>query len=549
MDKFRFLIDLGSGYTLINTYNNELKLEVERGISDAIEAKKINGSIVLSGSLAETVYNKRTVGYKLPFKVQEYDGAFWNDLHECYVDIRGQYNRLQQNLVLENFQEFETENTPIIASIKDKFNLTDLGYDNIPILQDTTSQYLDVYSVPTALTPGDYPDNYTLEGFGSELFPKVPADSRWTPFFYVSSTGSSPNFIHQYRVRAFEFDPGDPGVYNKITFNGKPYWVKSTQAGDPNDTYTDNIISQQNQLLANVFNGILDAIDNTLSFNFALAGGGFNAAASFIGNTSEFTQENTEGLELSLEQIFNFLRKTYRCAWYIDPNDNLLKFRWRPLEYYNNTLDFSTETLNVENINFAINPLPDGELNGFLDDNRISDIYVNASFTSSFKYSKLDVRYFEKGVPTDDNIINDENGFYGDLFGLKNSTPESNKPIWSVYNTATKEFFENDALGYYLAGDGSTFGGGLYEGYAEYDRYYINNPDKTQPYNTIVGSGAYNRPIYEMEYETWLNDYVNLSLFTRLLFSNSNEGIVHSYTIDLNNGSVNFKVRFKTINL
>lgn len=541
MDKFRFSIDIGSGYNLIDVYENTLKLVVKRGVSDMIESKELTGGISFIGQLAENIYSRRTVGYKWPFKIEEYNDSTWNILHECYVDIRGEYSRLSRKLTLDSFKEFDKPETKIIAALKQKFNISDLGNTPQTVTQDASSKLLTIYSLPTSFTQTNYKTYYDIEQ--KYTSPRY-SDTRWGYFYHVGTTGTSPNLIHEYACNSFDYNPDLDG-YDKISLNGVNYWVIVTASGDPADIITDSVICKRNYTLEDTIAAISESINNIRFSN--IYGNGFSANNILIGNSSEFKNENSFDLELSLSEIFNLIRIIYCSAWYVD--DGFIKFIWKPLEFYNNTIDWTTETLNVDNVDYSDSPAPDTEFFSFIDADRTYDIYLNPSFTSSFNYSTLNVSYFEKGIPTDENVEDYSLGFYADLLALKKNDIESNKPVLISYNITNKLLFINDSRDYYLGGNALTFGGKNNERYSQYAPYYVNNPDKSQDYNDVPLLTTGTRPIYEIKYNKWLNDYSTLSLFTRILFNNNNEGILNSYEIDMNTGNALFYIRFKEINL
>lgn len=541
MDKFRYYINLGTGYNLIDVYDNKIKTVIERGESDLIESRELSGSLSFVGQLAEDIFNKRSTLYKIPFKIEEYNGTIWQTFHECYVDIRGGYQRLSRVAIITKFREFDKPETKILAQLKQTFNISELGNSPLQVLQDIVSQLLTIDSLPTSLNQTDYKTYYNIES--NYTSPRY-SDNRWKYFYHVGTTGTSPNLIHQYACNSFDFDPLLDG-YDKINLNGVNYWVIITVSGDPLDIITDSIVCEQNYGLTNTLNSICQAIDSTVNFS-ALYANGFSAVNTYIGNTSEFLNEDSEGIEISLENIFKLLRTIYSVDWYIDAG--FLKFAWKPLEYYIDTIDWSLETINVNNIDFSENK-PDLEYFSFLDKDRKYDIYVNPSLSSSFKYSTLNLSYFEKGIPTDNNIIDYSLDWYADLFALKKSEPESTKPVLIIYDYTLKTLTINDSKDYYLAGNGLTFGGKNCERFSQYNPFYVNHPDKSQAYNVATSPSNDNRPIYEIQYNKWLNDYTALSLFSRILFNNGNTGYLNKVEIDMSTGNALFYIRFKEINL
>lgn len=540
MDKFRYSIDLGSGYSLIDVYDNKLKTIIKRGVSDLIELKELTGSLSFIGQSAEDIFAKRTTAYKIPFKVEEYNGAVWQNFHECYVDIRGGYERLSRVAIISGFKEFAKPETKIIENLKESFNITALNIIRFDVLQDMSSQLLRIFSRPTTLSAFNYKQSYDIEqNWTSSSF----QDSRWSYFYYVGSTGSFPNVVYEWACNSFELNPDLDG-YDKITIAGVNSWVTQTASGDPADVTTDAIISAQNYRLNQILHAICQSIDSTVTYNDFYTSG-FSAKNIFIGNSSEFLKQDNGGIEITLASIFRCLRVNYCVDWFIE--DGFMKFRWKPLEYYIDTIDWSAETINVNNIDFAEKPNPDSEFFSFLDKDRDYDIYLNPGFSSSFNYSSFNLSYFEKGIPTDNDIEDNTVDFYADILGLKKSEPDPNKPVWVEYDFDTKVLTINDSKDHYFAGNGLTFGGKNNERYSEYNPFYVNNPDKSQEYNTTNILNADNRPIYEIQYNKWLNNYTDLSLFSRILFNNGNTGYLNQVDIDMDTGNAIFYIRFKEI--
>lgn len=542
MDKFRFSIDIGSGYSLIDVYDNTLKLTIKRGVTDMVTSKELTGNISFIGDLAETVFNKRLTSYFLPFKIEEYNGTVWSVLHECNADARGEYNRLSRKITLSSFVEEGGYVSDVLSFLKTKFNLKELISIPSTITYNAESRLLNIFSLPTDVSESIYRTVYTIDNTFNN--PNV-FDDRFKFFYYVGTTGTSPNLIHEYACQHFDYDPGFIVGFNQILYQGKSVWTKVTNVGDPqvtlNNTYSTNAYQ-----LTDILNRIMISIGFPLTYTrFGMDF--LNSDNIYICDTSEILGENIEGLELSLEDIFNFIRINYAADWYMDVFE--LKFKFNPLAFYDNTIDWTTDTVNTSVIDYSYNPMPDVEVFEFLDKNRFDPLIINNSFSYTFGYSKFKVSYFDRKVVTSNNILNKPSGFYGDVFNIKKNNAESKTPIWINYDAATEVFIINDSKGMYTQGDGINSGGGNIERFSEYTPNYEDNTDKSAPYIPVPSLGAGTRPIYEIKYNKWLNDYSILSLFTRILFNNNNEGILNSYEIDMNTGNAEFYIRFKEINL
>jgi hypothetical protein len=547
MDKFRYYIDLGSGYQLIDVYDNTLELLVDKSVSDMIASKELTGGISFVGQLAEDTFAKRLTGHKVPFKIEEYNGTTWNLLHECYVDIRGKYQRLSRKISLDSFQEFDKPETKIIEALKTRFNLRDLVVFTQKITFDSDSSLFNIYSDPTSLSEVDYKKFTDIEGrYTSPRF----EDPRWDYFYLVGSTGVSPNIVYQWACKSFDFNPNELEGYDKINYKGLNKWVTVTLLGDPVDTI-NTVFTVENFRLTDVFNAILTAVGSSITY-FDIYGEGFDSINIYIGDSTEIANDSGQGLEITLSQIFDLLRNYHRTAWYIDdsiPSNLILKFKWDPLYFFDNTIDWTSETINTDRVEFSDPPLPDIEFFSFLDQNRHDLIVANSSFSNTFSYSSLTLSYFDKGVPTDNNIIDKSVDFYADILGIKRADIESGKPIWINYDLALEQFTVKDSRDLYSASDGVTFGGANGERYSEYTPLYVDNTDKSGPYINAISTNSNTRPIYEMIYNKFINDYSNLSLFSKILFSNSNVGYLNKYIINLKTGQARFFVRFKEINL
>lgn len=539
MDKFRYSIDLGSGYQLVDVYDNDLKLEVKKSDdSDLIPIKKLSGSISFIGQVAEDIFSKRLINYKLPFKIEEYNGSVWSVLHECLADIRKSYERLARVIKITDFEEVSISSLKILEAIDTKFNLKDISpqYLTNPITHDVESVLFTVESRPTDLSASDYKIYYDIEG--GYTSPRW-SDYRWKYFYLISTTGTSPNIVYTFGCYSFEVDPSI-SEYEKMLYFGENKWVKISTGSSTTESINVQY-SKYNYELYGTIPYMLAKIDPSITIS-PLYIEGFDPYNTYIGDTSELKGEAVTGIEVSLAEIFNMLRYYYNVGWYVD--NGYLKFKHKPVDYTDNTIDWSSETINLNTIDFADPPLPDSEIFSFLDSDRYESIYINSTVGSYvFPWAKFIVSYFDKSIPVEGVVLDRSVNFYADIFNLKKVEIESNKPIWIVYDSSTEVFTIKDCKNFYEAGTTPDGLGG--ERFSQYNPWFIDN--ETNNYILMSSTGSGTRPIYEINYNKWLNDYSALSLLSKILLFNGNTGYLNSYIIDMDTGSAEFKIRFKEI--
>lgn len=523
MEKFRYYIDLGSGYVLIDVYKNNLSLKVDKSDSLIFEAKNLSGSISFLGQTAVDCFDNRTILYYVPFKIEEYNGSAWNTLLECEADIRGEYLRLSKVMTISKFQQTATENTSILAALKTPYKLAGL-VQNRQISQTITSTRLDVYSIPTSLTPGAYTLSYTLEGYAVTL----EVDVRWANFRYYSTTGVSPNLIHRYSIQSFDYLPGyDEGwnLYFKMLFDGDTYWAKSAV---PPVTYAEetfaSVLLQRPHRLDDVLYLLINGIDSGLTFDNTDSGDLFDATQYYIGYTDECNLAEVKGLDFTLETLFKFLLEFYNLGWYIEGTK--LKFRERPYIYYNSTLDWSVETVNWDSVKMAYNPIPDREKWEFAD-KTLDRHYIS---------------YFDKGVKTDDLVNNYISPFAHDFFVLKQQSAPSGMHIWIQWDGSTVTVRDPKYLFDLTKGSSAHL-------FSEYDPWYIKI-DPSQSFVNLPPDVYFTRPIYSVKHKKWIDDYSAFDLFSKIDIDGdtvNNEGYLNSYVIDLNSGVAEFDLWFKKL--
>ena len=518
MDKFRFKINIGSGLTVVEVSDNQLTLKVEKYPSPAVESKKLSGSIKFTGSTAASIFAYRTTNYYVEFSIEEYYSAAWHLLHTCNVDIRGVYEREKKVLTVSKFINKSGTHEALESGLKNKFKTNELGVSNSEINDSVTSSRLNVYSNPTSLSESDYRAAFSLEGEASP-----PNDIlRWTFFEYYATTGSSSNLVHQYSARAFTYAVAS---YTEIVFQTLTYWVKKPPA-----TYSNETLSVIQMSAALKFSDVLDAlvsgIDSTLSYDSTDDGAmPVNTAECYIAFTNEFNGAEIEGIDITLGELFDFIKNYYYVSWYI--SSSKVKFWVDSFRIYDNTLDWSTETANWDNVSFAYNPMPDQELFAFQDET----------------LDRLLISYFDKEIVTDNVLFDYTNKFYHDFFQLKKGSAPNNKLIWITApsgNIAVK-----DPDDYWTDYDGTD------EVFTEQGIYKIPT-DPADAFTAVASSSLVARPIYSIKHQKWIDEYANFTVFNRIYLdgnTGNNTGYLNSYEIDLNTGIGTFDIWLNTLDI
>jgi len=520
MTRFRYYLDFGSGYQLVNVYNNNLQLVSDKSISLSFETKKLKGDITFVGINANQAFAKRAAGYFIPFKIEENVNNVWHVLYECYADIRGDYLYQSKLLKIDNFKTKASIYDKIISGLNNKFTLR----NNIPfysISQNVTSKRLDIYSIPTSLSYATYMNQYTLEGEPVTL----NADPRWVNFRYYSTTGTTPNLVHRYSIQSFDYLPGIVdgwNGYNPINYQDTIVWVKDTPPPDP---YTDELFNttllRRSHSLTDTLNYLVNGLDSSVSFLQLHANQlNLNADYQYLGYSDDFNLNEVKDIQISLKEIFDFLLIFYNNAWYVE--SGYLKFKTAPYFLFNSILDLTTKQIDKDKITFVYDPMPDKEIW------KSQDVSLEPWVIS----------YFQKNILTDNITFEYVSPFLHDFWYLKKKLAPSGKFAFFPFINSIQTIPTFKDLYDLYAGQ---------SGYSEYAPFYIKS-DASQLYGNVRPDVYDTRPIYKYEFDINLTSYYNFDLFQKINFANGNSGYLNKYTINLKNGIAKFEVHFDTLN-
>jgi hypothetical protein len=513
--KYRYYLDFGSGYQLVEIYNNSIVVRSEKKYSLVEETKTVSGSMEIYGQDAEDAFNLRDDNYYIPFKIEEYNGTSWNTLVESNADIRGEYLRKSKRLTINNFVEAETNASILAASLTKTFSTADLGVSTTNISVSITSTRLDITSGPTALTPTQY-----AAAFNIENQQVTTTDTRWNYFRWYTTTGSSPSWIHTWSARSFDYRPGsqdNQNGYTRIIYQSKGRWVEYPPATYSDSTFSANLMTETYRF--DLFlDDVLSAIDSNFGFDYTDAGDWTITNTFYIGNGNDPSNDPIEGIEYNLESIFEFVRNYYNYDWYFDGND--LKFEYRPYIHYNSIQDWSDSFDNLDEIGFGYNPMPDRERF------QLGDASLDRFLVS----------YFDKGINTDDNEINYRSELMHDFYTLLEGDLSKDKLVWIIYSSGTVtvnslQTFFNSA--------------GIYNSFCQYDRFIVPT-DPSSSYSTIPKSASDTRPIYSIKHKRIIDDYSAFDLFTRITTGYGN-GYINSYDLELNTNIATFDIWMPTL--
>jgi len=513
--RYKYYLDFGTGYELIEIYNNSLKLKSWKELSLMIESKQLLGSFSLIGSAAERAFNIRTSDYYLPFKIEAFNGTSWNLLHECNVDLRGKYNRLSKTLEVTKFKERNRIESEVASSLDNTLKTNQLGVFRRGISKTYASTKLEILGVNTDLDKDAYKNSYDIEGNSVSYY-----DTRWDYFLWQETIGVSPNLQHVYATRKFDIKPqlnGTTNGYNEILYNSNYIWVKLPPDPYTNESWIDFLIKESYRL-DEVLNAIVSGINSSLSFDSADSGvTNWDSLNSYLGDGNEFDGKKIQGIKFTLGKLFNFWKTFYNIDWFID--NNKLKFQNNPYKYYSTSLDWSDDSIYIDEVSFIKDILPDAEEWGFLD-------------TSLDRYY---LSYFKKGVETSNNVLKYGVDILHDIITLQEGGLSGNKLIWITLDSGGNAFVRSPKQ--------------LFELYSK-DRVYSEYAPYEVPINP---SSAYiplasfdTQPIYKVKINKVINDYSSFDLFSKITISGGNVGYLNEYEIDLNTGIATFYIFFST---
>ncbi len=515
--KFRYSIDLGSGYALLsNVYDNNLKLRFSKDDSLRIKSGSISGSIKIAGTEAVNAWAYRTTTYYVLFLVEEWNGATWNDLFECNIDLRGEYLEQSKVLILGNFIEAESQLTNVLSNIKKPFRTDDLGIAQTAITQTITPTKFDVVSAPTLLAAAAYQAAFNVENY------PIPGDTRWAFFVLTLTTPLGGGvFVYTWSTRQFLYRPGTQANLNGYSetlwglagaFGGatRVWWQLPPAVPWTGPPFAAQLTTETYRL-DNVLNAVISAFDATLSFDNADAGDLTFSTVSYFGDGNDFNNTDIIGIEFTFEKIIKWLDYYYDLSWYLDSNK--LKFQAAAWEFKNVTLDWSSELTNLDRLEFAYNPMPDRE----------------KWSTSDVNVDRFLISYFDKDVKTDDVEIDYTIDLMQDFWEILKGDLSKDKLVWvrlsggNVVVRTMKDYFDN---AYILAS------------FSEYERFIV--PTNPATAYSKVGAGASDtRPVVLRKHKKWISDYSAFDLFSFIIGG----GYLYSYEIDLDTGIGEFFMR------
>ena len=529
MAKFRYYIDLGSGYVLTDIYNNTMKLKSRKFPSLMTETKELSGSFQLAGDNAEDAFELRTTSYIIPFKIEEYNGSSWNTLWEGNANIGNNYKRNSRTLEINEFVESETLLTKITSALNVPYKTdgTVWALTMVGFTQTITSTRLDIVSAATALTPTQWQAAFDLEG---NAITATSPDARWANFGFFSTTSSSPTWVHTWTAYSFTFRPGTINFqqgYNKLTYNDLTYWCKAYY--ETPTAYNDESWSArlcEGNTLEIFLHSIFQGIDSTLGFNYTLAGDlpAANLKYFLVGDTFEDKTGGT--VTFTLEDLLDFIKTYYSYDWYIGGLTGgvyYIEFKNNAHVYYNSSLDWTSDTSDIDNIEFAHDPMPDTEKWSFLDES----------------LDRFLVSYYDKGIPTKKAEFDYSVDMYQDFWKVLQTGGAAGKFVYTevlagVVNTLTTQGFFNL--------------GGINRSFCSYDRFVVPT-NSSSSYTTIPDGSSGHLPVYSLKHDKWIDDYSAFDLFSRINLSGLGYGFLNSYEIDLNSGIGTFDIWYEDVTI
>lgn len=529
-ERFRYFIDIGSGYQSIEVYDNNLNLDVFRSdeISYLLKNQQLRGSIKIKGDDAETVFSSRTTGYYKPFKVESFNGSIWSTLVECNADIRGEYLFSQKILTIDNFDKGYANHDKLIADYDVKYNVLDFSpalTKRTIIKGSVTSTSITLISPAVSVNWATYQTIYDI--FGRNTGKGDPYD-RFNYMRLKSSTGTAPNIKHTYQVMIFENSPGVSNThgYLKIpwtipnaalgqSYSTLPillggldteYWAKLPTAADQTETFNANY-SENCYKASDILNYIVSSLDVSLEFDENDAGDAVLIDDLYIGSTNELVFKPIESLNLSLKDILGFMKYYGGANWFIDSGK--LKFERQQYTYYTSSLDWSSEISNV-NIEKAYDNMPDAEIFA------VADKHIPPFFRS----------YYPKGVVTDGNIFDYSIDFYHDIeFIFENQSNLSDEIFFSLFDGSSV-----------IVRDNKYFNELNPHSYSEYPPYYAKG-DPSEDYGIFRPDLLNPRPLWKKTHQKAISDWADFDLFSLI----TGLGYLDNYTINLKTNSGTFE--------
>lgn len=357
---FRYSLDFGAGYVLVNPFKNDLVWSNEVDINPVITRIKLSGSVTFLGDEYVDIITYRDAGNNyIVFKIEQ-DDSGWNIIFEGNADVRKKYDENAKVIVLNKFNSVNDPYSKILANYKTKYAFKDLALPSIVIFSPgTETTTLDAVKVSgTGLNPNDYKDAYDIEGhttFGGHT------DPRWAYFLFRSTDGGGHNFetmtyifktsvILDYTEIWFIVD----GVYTVV-------WVKLPPFVGATDTFSWALVNTFNRfpdvinkLFTNSTDGLTFTEGTAVTYTGQSDGGTpyawFNYDKYNIGEAAEIAQAGNKNSEISLKNVFDIMEKAFNLYWYID--GTALKFKHRTEIITSGTLDLSSITADLREIDY-----------------------------------------------------------------------------------------------------------------------------------------------------------------------------------------------------
>ena len=376
MDKFRYFVDVGSGWVSVTPFQNNLEWINANDINPVITRVTLTGSASFLGDDYDIIKTfKDADNVYIPIKVEQYDGS-WNNIYEGNADLRDSWDENKKIIKISKFNNSNDPYDNLLSNYKLKYGLKHLFIADQFVINTPadTSTTVDAVLVPgTGLSPVNYQQFYDINGLA--LWVPGTTDPRWATFLFRSTNGDG---SHNFETMSYGYNPGEENVYGYTSLgmvvNGvyNNLWTKLPPGIGANETFSRPIVYNFNRF-ADVIESLVDIASNVVTFDK-------NTATTYTGQTddevkyshfdflhyqfgeaSQAAENGGKGSEISLFDTFEIMRTAFNLFWYLD--GNALKFKHTSEIGAVGTLDLTSQTEHLKRLDYInASDIPDVEV-------------------------------------------------------------------------------------------------------------------------------------------------------------------------------------------
>jgi len=399
--RYKYYLDFGSGYTEVQPFNINLTISKKRDINIVANRIVLEGNLSFKKQDFDNIVNYKNSNHRyINFQIKQLVNTTETIIFDGNANLLTSYDFNRKIVTLRQFNYFDfydkiLNNYDISYSIEDLF-LDDIAIDTPLVISET------VYAVKVPNTGYDavqYKKYYDINGRPTATI-AAQQDPRWEYFLYESTNADG---SHNYQTCAFVTKAATIDGFEPIVLmeNGvqQTYYVKKPISVGMN-FYGIWIYGNRFNEVSGMIDALLKIIDNSLSFDAATdityAGQQDSSGTPYVtfdinklllGEVSDIAGDGSKGSSISLKKILDIFAQAFDLHWYVDGTH--LKFLHVSEMTFSGSIDLTTETTNLNRIEYIDDEIPDTETFETLDS---VGVYEGTSSVGS-AWGKMQIYY------------------------------------------------------------------------------------------------------------------------------------------------------------